>query len=270
MKSAYLKYLAILLVAVFAFQGCSIFGRRYEKSINKIYTLNLTDKDGIKFESLNGKVKLFPSDDSLAHLNVNGKYFVRRKDLDKSDDIFNLKIDSSGKKIIITEESMREIGFSNFQFGPMEKITYELYVPGYKPLEVYNTNSNLEISGTAGDLNVSVTNGNIKVNTPRGNTVIKITNGKLSGTIDSLKGFDADILNGKINLIVGKKFSGIVNCSTQNGNVKVSSGTFENVDMEKKNVFSGKSGTSESKLKLSVLNGSISLSPEKQTDDDED
>jgi hypothetical protein len=270
MKSAYLKYFTILLLAAVAFQGCSLFGRRYEKSINKVYTLNLADKDGIRFESLNGKVKLFPSDDSLAHLNVNGKYFVRRKDLDKSDDNFILKIDSSGKKIVITEESLREIGLSNFHFGPMGNITYELYVPGYKPLEVNNTNSNMEISGTAGDLNVSVTNGNIKVTNPKGNTVIKVTNGKLTGMIDSLKGFDADIINGKINLTVGKKFSGAVNCSTQNGSVKVSSGTFENVNMEKKNMFSGKTGTSESQLKLSVLNGSIRLSPEIQTDDDED
>lgn len=271
MKEKIFRYLIILLFASIAFQGCSIFARRYGKTVNKQYQLTIADKDGIKFENLSGRVKVFQSDDSLAHLTVKAELKVKREELDKIDDKEFLTIDSGGKYIRINEESSDvEIGYSNMHFGPLRKVTYELYLPEYKPLSIYSKNSSMEINETSNNLKVEIINGNLVLNNPIGYLTANIINGKISGNIDSSKGLEGTVTNGNISIKLSKDFSGSVNCTTENGSVKIGESDFDNVDIKTKNAFSGSIGKSDVKVKLNVTNGKIKISSEKQSMNEDD
>lgn len=270
MKEKIFRCLIIFLFASIAFQGCSIFTRRYEKTVNKQYQLTLADKDGIKFENLSGRVKVFQSDDSLAHLTVKAELKVKREELDKIDDKEFLTIDSGGKYIRINEEPDVEIGYSNMHFGPLKKVTYELYLPEYNPLSIYSKNSSMEINETSNNLKVEIINGNLVLNNPIGYLTANITNGKISGNIDSSKGLEGTVTNGNISIKLRKDFSGSVNCTTENGSVKIGESDFDNVEIKTKNAFSGSIGKSDVKVKLNVTNGNIKISSEKQSMNEDD
>ena len=264
MKKLFFIFIALLIIGAAAFQGCSLFGKKYEKSVNVSYNINVSDKKDIRFEATTGRIKIFSSVDSLAHVIVKGEFSVRKRDLDNIKEENFLKIDSTGQSVLITEDLSGNIRSGIFHFGRESDISFEIYVPNFRPLKIEATNCSMDINEIYSDIDAEAINGNIKVNNPAGNTEIKLTNGKLTGQIDSLKNFSADLLNGKISLKLGNKFSGQVDCTAENGSVKVSPATVETVDIEKKNTFIGKTGTSDAKVKLTVMNGKINLSSEKQ------
>ena len=85
-----------------------------------------------------------------------------------------------------------------------------------------------------------------------------MTNGSIKGSIDSVKNFKADVINGNISLNLGKNFTGDVNADIVNGKISYDNLNFSSVTSEKKS-FHGYIGNRENELRLSVVNGKITL-----------
>jgi len=92
-----------------------------------------------------------------------------------------------------------------------------------------------------------------------GNTKLEVTNGKVKGDLDSTKGLNIDVTNGKVNLNLGELFSGKFKLDVTNGKIIKDKFNFTDVSEEKKS-FEGKLGDKDAEVIIDVVNGKITLS----------
>ena len=240
-------------------QGCSLFKKHYEKTEVKDFTVNSADKKKLFLDNVNGNVKILKntSGDNV-RIKAEITAYVTKKELDKPLDEFKILIDSTGDKINIRSERIKEKHFFNFSIGNSDRVNYEIYVPSNLEVSVENTNGKLYFEDIENNIKVNQTNGNISVKRITGETKFDITNGKFEGDIDSIKSLKLNIVNGNVTLNLDEKISAKFNVSTVNGKVTKKDLPFTYTEDDKKS-FSGTLGKGDAEIKIDVVNGKINL-----------
>ncbi len=256
------KIFIILLLSVFfaaGLSGCNLLKRRVEKREKLEYKISSLNKTRISVQNLNGEIKISKSDDTLGIITVNAEKIARVRFDDKNKEIENLdvNIDSSGNEVKITTDYER-IAKGFFSQAEDRRVNYDIRVPANMKVEVDNTNGVITLTGLANDVKVNSVNGASNISKCSGSISVDATNGSVSGNFDSTKGINIDVTNGAVKLGGLRNVSANVNASTVNGKIKFNNLNFSNLTAEKKNL-TGTLGTGSSLIKISSVNGSITL-----------
>jgi hypothetical protein len=263
LKKIFKKNLIVLVLITFiispmVFSGCSLFQKRYSKSITKEYTLNPKGKKKLCFDNVNGNIIVKKSLDSLINIKVEYTFKVRKRDLDKEVEDSKIKIDSLTENITITLESKTNgFRFFNFDFNDGEKKICWVYLPDGIDVDISNVNSKIEISDVNNKIDADITNGKAELKNTTGKLNINITNGDITCSVDSTAGLNFDVTNGKCVLNAGENLSGNFELNVRNG--KIVNEWKENLLTGNAKLMHGKVGISNSDIKMSVTNGGIKL-----------
>ncbi len=250
----------LLLTIVVSGTGCSLFKKKYEKTETKKYTIDTHNKTKISLDNVKGDIRIFRNtSDSMLRINIEKIANVKEKDLDKPIRNFRVKVDTSGSVVSINIEYYKEKRFFNISFGDENKINFELHIPDEILLVIDNTSGDLFMTDITNDVKADITNGDVKLEKVYGNTKLEVTNGKVKGDLDSTKGLNIDVTNGKVNLNLGELFSGKFKLDVTNGKIIKDEFNFTDVSEEKKS-FEGKLGDKDAEVIIDVVNGKITLS----------
>lgn len=260
-----LLFIVILLVS-FSVVGCSLFKKKYDKMEFEEHSLNVNNKTKISLNSFRGDIKISRNtDDSLLHIKAEKIMSVRKKDFDDPIKGMNVKIDTNGSIININSEVLGKERIFGLTFDTEDRINYDLKVPDNIKIEIDNTHGDLFITNTTNDVAADITNGDVKLEKAFGKTVLDITNGKVKGDLDSTKGLDIELTNGKVNLNLGETFSAKFKLDVTHGKIKKKDLVFkEETEVKSKdkdeNYFEGNLGDSKAEVVIDVVNGRITLS----------
>jgi hypothetical protein len=245
-----------LIILALGLSGCSWLSKKHEKKDNVEFKISTVGKTKVTLENVNGKITAVKGDTiPVLTLKAEKIDMVKKKDLDKPLDYIHINIDTTGNSIKITSEYQNEKSYLGFSKHNV-KINYELTIPDNMEVSFENTNGNIVLTGLNGITGVNVTNGNIKSEHVSGKSTYEITNGSLKGVVDSTKGIDVNIVNGKCELELNKTFTGSVKADVTNGKVTYTDLQFSNAKAEKRS-FSGYIGNTEPELKIDVVNGKV-------------
>jgi hypothetical protein len=251
--------LGLLILFTISLSSCSIFQKKYTKTETKEYNFNPAGKKKIILSNSGGPVIVKKSNDSLVNIKIERTYKVRKNEVDKIITDNLVKIDSSSDYIKINiENNVKEIHIFQFNFNFSERNLCQLFIPGDIEVILENTNSKVEIIDVNNDLTADVTNGSLTINNAPGKLKLDVTNGSVTCKVDSTKGINANVTNGKFSLYAGDNLCGKFDLSSTNGKVK--NEWKENLFSSKnKNEMIGTIGNSDAEIKISTLNGGIRL-----------
>jgi len=255
-QTVILTVLAVFLIS--AVSGCQYLKKRVVKKEKIEYKLNAAGKIRIEIDNSVGNVDIVTADDSLSmiYLIAEKTDRVRINDQDKPIDGIEIKIDSSGNVIKVDTELKH---FGTFLGDKSNaSVNYILKIPAKFQLYVTVTVGNINARNVISDSKFETVNGSIYMNNCSGNLNIKTVNGSIKANVDSTKGITAETTNGSISFGNLKFVNANVDASCTNGKVKYNNINFTSVSTEKKNL-SGKLGTGGNMLKLTTVNGSITL-----------
>lgn len=258
----FIKATLFLILVTFAFSGtgCSLFKKKYEKTEAEEYTINTHNKTKISLDNNRGDIRIFRNtSDSMLRIKIEKIVYVKEKDLDKSIQYLRVKVDTSGSLVNINSEYSKQKRFFNLTFGDEDRINYELHVPDEIIIVIDNTNGDLFMTDITNEVKTDITNGDVKLEKVYGNLKMDITNGKVIGDLDSTKGLNLEVTNGKVNLSLGELFSGKFKLDVKNGKIIKDEFDFTDVSEEKKS-FEGKLGDKDTEIIIDVVNGRITLS----------
>jgi len=256
------KAILFLILLTFAVSGtgCSLFKKKYEKTETEEYTINTHNKTKISLDNTRGDIRIFRNtSDSMLRIKIEKIAHVKEKDRDKPIQNVRVKIDTSGSVVSINMEYSKEKRFFNISFGDENRINFELHIPDENMIVIDNTNGDLFMTDITNDVKADITNGDVKLEKVYGNTKLDITNGKVIGDLDSTKGLNIEVTNGKVNLNLGESFSGKFKLDITNGKIIKDEFDFTDVKEEKK-LFEGKLGDKDAEVIIDVVNGKITLS----------
>ena len=256
------KIFIIMVLASFiaaGVSGCNLLKKRVEKKEKPEYKVSGRSKTQISVENTNGEIKIFKSDDTLGLITIQAEKIarVRFDDKDKPIDNLDIIIDSTGS-VVRVKADYEKSGSGFFNRPDDRKVNFEIRVPANIKVDVDNINGTITMTGLMNDIKVNSVNGSSNFNKCSGSINVDATNGSVSGNFDSTRGINIDVTNGAVKLGGLKNVSANVNASTVNGKVKFNNLNFSNLTAEKKNL-SGTLGTGSSLIKISSVNGSITL-----------
>ncbi len=255
--------LLIILLFTFAFSSMDCTFKRYDKREVSEYKVNLAGKTKVTLENFNGKIKVFKGDSATGLvIKIEKIAHVKKRDLDKPFSEAWVSIDSSSEIVRITSEYQKSKGWLKFKFNDHDANTtdmnYDITIPPGVKLSVENVNGDVDFTNIGNDLDISIINGDMDVDNIPGNNNINITNGKLKGSLDSTKGMKVDIINGKVDLALGNKFSADFKIETVNGRIEHENIDFATLTGEKKNLH-GRIGESNAEVNIDIVNGKVIL-----------
>jgi hypothetical protein len=253
----------LLAVSVLAFlmsgTSCSLLKKRYEKTETEEHAISIENKTKISVDNINGDIRIFQNtSDSLLHMKIEKITQVQEKDLGRPMQNLRVKIDTAGSVISINSEYTKKKKFFNISFDD-DEINYDLYVPNNIRIVIDNTNGDLFMTDVSNDIVANLTNSDVKLEKVFGKTKIDLVNGKVKGDLDSTRGLNIEITNGKAILSLGESFSAKFKLDVTNGKIKKDTLDFLDVT-ERKDFFEGRLGESESEVIIDITNGKISLS----------
>lgn len=260
MKSKYI--ILILVCSAFALTSfnCSFLSKKYEKKQTFQYSLSTANKTKLSVDNTNGEVRIFKSDkDSVLTVTCIVTDMVKKKDLDKPLEDVVIKIDSSSDQFAFSSETAKhKKSFFSLNWGS-PNVDYEISLPKNLSVKVENTNGKLKAENVDNDLTLDVTNGSIEIHHVSGQLDLNTTNGSISGELDSTKGIKAETVNGKIKLAFDTTFLARIKAEVTNGKVNYEGLNFVSFSGGKKD-FTGTLRNGDKEVKLSTVNGSITLS----------
>lgn len=259
MKIKYLITIIFLVLLTTGFIGCDLLKKKVDKQETSVYTINSTGKTRLKIKNIYGEIKVSKAKDSLKTVRVTaiktGK--VKQQDLDKPLENIKIKVDTASEIISFETEIQKESGW--FKKSSNGAVDYEVSVPENIRVTIDNVNGGLILENLNGDIDASLVNGRVNMESCSGNVNLSVTNGEISANIDSTKGMKMDVTNGGIKIGRLKNVSADIYASTVNGKVKHDELSLKNESSDRKNV-KGTLGEGKNSIKLSSVNGSITLS----------
>ena len=138
------------------------------------------------------------------------------------------------------------------------EINYEITVPVNIKVDISETNGSMTAANFGNRSVLRLTNGGLILDKCSGNIDAEVTNGSISGNLDSTKGLTLKVTNGGIKLGNLKSVSGDVSASVTNGNVKSEGIEFSSSTHSKRNL-NGRIGDGKYRIELTTINGSINL-----------
>lgn len=255
--------LLMTLLAAFALISMDCSFKRYDKREVSEYKVNLSGKTKVTLENFSGRIKVFKGDSATGLVvKVDKIAHVKKRDLDKPFSEAWVEIDSSSEIIRIKSGYQKSKGWLKFQFNDRDAnstdMNYDITIPPGVKLSVENVNGDVDFINIGNDLDISIINGDMDVDNISGNNNINITNGKLTGSLDSTKGLKVDIINGKVDLALGSKFSAHFKTETINGKIEQENLNFATLSSEKKSLR-GRIGESNAEVNIDMTNGKILL-----------
>ncbi len=263
MRSKLLILTLISLTAATVLSGCSLLKKRVEKTEKVEYKISASGRTSISVENVSGKINVRSTTDTLGYITINAikTAEVRQDEQDKPIDNITILIDTNGSEVKIETETRNNSGF--FKKSKGAEVDYDIRVPANLNVRVENVNGKILISGVRNDVIAETVNGSIDVNGSRGKLELTSVNGTVTCNVDSLtKGVNVDVVNGSVKIGGLKYVDADVNASTVNGKVKVKDLSFTNIISEKKNL-SGTLGKGGSQIRVSTVNGTVSLDASK-------
>jgi len=259
MKSAILM-IVIFAFAAFEFSGCSYLKKRIEKKETIEYSLNGKNKKQLKLDNINGEITIRTSNDTLGILSVKATKILKVKadEMNKPLDGIVIKVDTTGDDIRISCELQRTKTFFGISDNTEGEINYDILVPVNLKVDISQTNGSMTASNLGNRSILRITNGGIILDKCSGNIDAEVTNGSLTGNLDSTRGLNIKVINGSIKLGNLKSVSGDVSASVTNGSVKSEGIEFSNVSQTKKNL-NGRIGDGKYRIDLTTVNGSVNL-----------
>ena len=263
MKIKIKTVLLIALLTVFAFSSMDCTFKRYDKREVSEYKVNLAGKTKVTLENFSGRIKVFKGDSATGLvIKVEKIAHVKKRDLGKPFSEAWVNIDSSSEIVRITSGYEKSKGWLKFQFNDHDAnstdMNYDITIPPGVKLSIENVNGDVDFTNIENDLDISIINGDMDVDNISGNNNINITNGKLTGTLDSTKGLKVDIINGKVDLALGSKFSANFKAETITGRIEQENLNFATLSSEKK-TLRGRLGESNAEVNIDIANGKIIL-----------
>ena len=254
----------LLIFAILAFvlsgTSCSLFKKKYKKTETEEHVISIDNKTKISLDNTNGDIRLFQNtSDSLLHIKIEKIARVKERDLDEPIQNVQVKIDTSGSIVSINTEYIKTKRFFNISFDNDDNINFDIHVPGNIKVVIDNTNGDLFMTDISNEVYAELTNGDVKLEKVYGKTKIDMVNGKVKGDLDSTKGLDIELTNGKVNLRLGEFFSGKFKLDVTHGKIKKEDFSFTDVT-EEKDSFEGNLGDSEAEVIIDIVNGKITLS----------
>lgn len=259
MNIKYILSIIILVVLSTGLIGCDLLKKRVEKSETTVYTLNGSGKNKIVIKNTSGDIKVSKSADTLKMVKITAlkKGKVKPGDLDKPFEDIRIKIDSSGDEITVTTDIQSEKGL--FKKNSSGRVDYDISIPQNIKVNIDNVNGQLTLTNLGNDVDAELVNGMINFESCSGNLNLSLTNGEVRANIDSTKGIKVDVTNGSVKIGRLKNVSADIYATTVYGKVKFDDLTLKNVSSDKKN-FKGTIGDGKNNIRVSTVNGSITLS----------
>lgn len=256
----------ILILLTALVPGCSLFSRKYEKTVTENATVSAVNKEALMLENTNGDIRIHKSTDSLINIKVERTVFLKKSELEKDIDWIDINIDTSGKIVKVNIDILRELQFFNFKVGSTD---IDIYVPENLFLNIKGTNSDVEFDDIKNDVKLDITNGKVKSQNVSGNLEVDITNGKIYAAPDSGKDCNLNVTNGNVILETDDKTEGNFDLSVRNGKIDGGNYKFDTTFVKEKGYLKAKSGSSGNRITVKVTNGKIKLSKvENRTDED--
>ena len=258
MRTNKIYTLILLSLSVLMMFSCSMLSKKYEKKENEIYKISAAGKTKIDLSNVNGRITVSRSDSiSGIVIDVEKIGYVRKKDLDKPLEQVLVKVDTSSDVVRISTELNKDREWLKFNFHS-NTVNYIIKVPSGIKIKIDNVNGDIDLSSLNNESDVSLVNGEIKFDNLSGSQSLNTTNGKISGSIDSVKNFKVETVNGRVDLILAKTFAGSIRAETVNGKVTTENLTISDPVTDKK-TFRGYIGNKDNELRVDVVNGKITL-----------
>lgn len=253
-------FVLFILVTLITLQGCSLLTRRVEKSETKELIINTKGKESLSIDNIHGDITVKKSEsDTVAFIKIKCTVKVPKNRYDENLSNIKVDLDTSSKDIKIntdiTQEGDLKFFFDNFR----NKTSIEITVPKNLKLIIDATNGDVSVKNIENDVTIDLTNGDISLDNVTGKYKIETTNGNLTCDIDSTKGIDAAITNGKTKMNISKTFSANLDFEVTNGKIIIDEKIIPTVEMKDKKSFKGKIGNSDSQVKINIINGKINL-----------
>ena len=246
--------LMALPILLLTFSGCS---PRHEKVEIQEFNLSADGKTKLKVYNVNGYIRIKKSDDNQVKIIAHKKAHVRKRDLDKPFDEIEIIVNEYGDEITIeTIQEGHDGPTFSFGFDKKKEVDYDIYVPPMFELQIENVSGKINIDDIEGDIIVNNVNGDVTlINTP-GKNYVELVNGSVRTDLNTTKGMNIQVVNGKIFYNLGTEINAKVNAEIINGKIDTEELPFSISNKESKS-FNGSLGNGEYVISAEVVNGKI-------------
>lgn len=256
-----LSYLFAIAIALILLGGCGLISKKYTKSASNEFDLNSVGKTKIRLENITGDITISKSSDSnLLKIKAYMETKVKKKFLDTPFDEIKINIDTNTNEIVVKTVFNDKGRDGLFKFGNSEKVDYNIYLPENLKVDINNINGDIFAGNIGNNVVIENINGNADFKSFHGKLECDLTNGSVTGEIDSTKGMNINLVNGNITLKLSNYLNASIQAETLNGRI-----TDENLELsdiiKDKKKLKAKIGTvdSEIEIKLETVNGKIKL-----------
>lgn len=235
-------------------------GEELREEFKQTYPLSATGR--LSLENINGAVRISVWDRNEVLVSA-VKRAYRRERLDEA----TIQIRATDDTIRIrTEYSSRSQTFKSDERGRINNpatVDYTLTVPRQARLEAIELiNGELQIDGAEGDVRASSINGPVKAHGLKGVARLSTINGPLEATflqLNEAKPLTLNSVNGSVLLVIPSNANGVIRASTVHGSIKNDFGLSVRRGQYVGNDLHGQLGTGGPRIRLSNVNGSITI-----------
>lgn len=235
-------------------------GEELREEFKQTYPLSATGR--VSLENINGSVRISVWDRNEVLVSAVKKAY-RRERLDEA----TIQVRATEDTIRIrTEYPSRSQTFTSDERGRINNpatVDYTLTVPRQARLEAIELiNGELQIDGAEGDVRASSINGPVKARGLKGEARLSTINGPLEATfiqLNEAKPLTLNSVNGSVLLVIPSNANGVVRASTVHGAIKNDFGLSVRRGQYVGNDLHGQLGTGGPRIRLSNVNGSITI-----------
>ena len=233
-------------------------GDMLTEEFHQSYPLNPTGR--VSIENINGDVRIAVWDQNEVKVDAVKKAHQRERLDEVKIEVLNTA-DSVRIKTKYPDQTFNERG--SRRYNNPASIEYTLTIPRKAHLDSAElVNGSLDIEGAEGDVKAACVNGRIKANGLMGEVKLSTVNGGVEATIvrlDDTKGVSLNSVNGTIVLIIPANASAQVRANTVHGAITNDFGLQVNDEQYVGHDLSGQIGSGGPRVRLSNVNGPISI-----------
>ncbi|HRE40230.1 MAG TPA: hypothetical protein PLG90_02770 [Ignavibacteria bacterium] len=250
------KYIIIILSFAFLLSGCSGF-QSYTKISKEEHTISSNKIKTLILDNISGGIRISRSNDSLIKIKVTKQINVKKKELEKTFTEIVVNIDSTESELLIDSDIIAKSG-GLFSKAKNPIVDYEISLPNFMNLKIDNVNGPVVINNINGNIDVDIVNGSIEFNGSAEDINFGVTNGDITGKLDSVNSIHIACINTEILLTLPKELPGSFNIESTNGKIETDNLILSETK-EDKNSLSGKIGNATIPIKIKTVNGKIFL-----------
>jgi DUF4097 and DUF4098 domain-containing protein YvlB len=215
----------------------------------------------VSIENINGGVRIAVWDQNVVKVDAVKKANQKEK-LDEAKIVVTTTADSVRIKTEYPDRNQTS-GEGRHSYNNPATVEYSLTIPRKARIDSADlVNGSLEIEGAEGDVKAACVNGQVKARGLTGEVKLSTVNGGVEATLvrlDEAKPTSLNSVNGNITLIIPSESSAQVRASTVHGAITNDFGLQVNDGQYVGHDLSGQIGTGGPHIRLSNVNGSISI-----------